>query len=201
MYPLNINMEGKECVIIGGGKIAYRKTCSLISEAAIVTIISPEVCSELENLALEGKVRIKKRYPLEEDFQNAFYIIAATNNEETNAEITTKWKKTKLVLNASSVNKGNCHVPANYQKGKLLLTVSTSGASPMLSKKIRDEWSIVYDDNFAQYVDFLYEAREKIKRLNIPSAHKKKLLQEIVEEKYLVSIDSRKSFDNYLHYF
>ncbi|GKU84599.1 NAD(P)-dependent oxidoreductase [Niallia sp. NCCP-28] len=194
MYPLNINMRGKECVIIGGGKIAYRKTSPLISGGAMVTIISPEVCSEIENLALEGKVKLKKRHPLEDDFQSAFYVIAATNNEKVNAEITTKLEKTKLVLNASSVDKGNCHVPASFKKGKLLLTVSTSGASPMLAKKIRDQWSALYDDNFEHYVDFLYEAREQIKQLNIPSARKKYLLQEIIDEKYLDSIENRQFF-------
>ncbi|WP_168714423.1 NAD(P)-dependent oxidoreductase [Niallia nealsonii] len=181
-------------MIIGGGKIAYRKTSSLISEGAMVTIISPEVCPEIENLAIEGKIKRKKRYPLEDDFKNAFYVIAATNDEQINAEITTKLEKTKLVLNASSVDKGNCHVPASFKKGKLLLTVSTSGASPMLAKKIRDQWSAVYDDNFGKYVDFLYEARGKIKQLNIPSARKKHLLQEIIDEKYIDSMENRQFF-------
>jgi len=201
MYPLNINMEEKDCVVVGGGKIAYRKISSLISEGANVTIISPEVCPEIETLALEGKIKLKKRSPLEKDFHHAFYIIAATNNEQINDEITTRLSKTKLVLNASSVEKGNCHTPASFKKGRLLLTASTSGASPMLAKKIRDEWSAVYDEYCVEYLDFLYEAREKIKQLNISSTDKKKLLQELLEEKYKVSGDQRAAFKNFLHGF
>ncbi|WP_445490772.1 NAD(P)-binding protein [Niallia sp. 03133] len=201
MYPLMVNMENKECIVVGGGKVAYRKVCSLLNEGAFITIISPEVCPELEILEAEKKISVIKRRAEDDDFRNAFYIIAATNNENVNEYIAKKFEQSKLVNIASSVVDGNCQVPASFKKGRLTLTVSTNGASPMLAKKIRDEWSAVYDDNFEQYIDFLYETREKIKQLDIPQAHKKKLLQEIIDEKYQHDPSIRNTFNTSLQNF
>ncbi|WP_445505896.1 NAD(P)-binding protein [Niallia sp. 03190] len=194
MYPLMVKMENKECIIVGGGKVAFRKTTTLLKEKANITIISPEVCPELEDLEADGKLTIIKRQAVDDDFTFAFYVVAATNDEQVNKQIAKKLEKTKLVNIASSTLDGNCQVPASFQKGKLILTVSTSGASPMLAKKIRDEWSSVYDDNFEQYLDFLYEAREIIKQLHLSAQHKRELLQEIIDEQYKNSATLRKSF-------
>ncbi|MFT8320256.1 MAG: NAD(P)-binding protein [Bacillus sp. (in: firmicutes)] len=201
MYALMVNMKNKECVIVGGGKVALRKTSALLKEKANITIISPEVCSELEKLGAEGEVKIVKRKAVDEDFTFAFYVIAATNDEHINKKIAAKLEKTKLVNIASSTTEGNCHVPASLQKGKLMLAVSTNGASPMLAKKIRDEWSSTYDDDFERYVDFLNEARQTIKQLEFPAKHKRELLQEIIDEKYKNSETLRNSFSTLLKSF
>ena len=47
MYPVNIKMDGRACLVIGGGHVAQRKVCTLLEEKAAVTVIAPEVCSGL----------------------------------------------------------------------------------------------------------------------------------------------------------
>ena len=46
-YPIHLDVKGKKCVIIGGGKVAYRKACRLKESGADVVVVSPEVCSEM----------------------------------------------------------------------------------------------------------------------------------------------------------
>jgi len=50
IYPIMCNLQGKTVVIIGGGKIAYRKAAGLKNTGARVTIVSPYICEEMENL-------------------------------------------------------------------------------------------------------------------------------------------------------
>ena len=56
MYPVNIKMDGRACLVIGGGHVAQRKVCTLLEEKAAVTVIAPEVCSGLEALFQEGRI-------------------------------------------------------------------------------------------------------------------------------------------------
>lgn len=56
MYPVNIKMDGRACLVIGGGHVAQRKVCTLLEEKAVVTVVAPEVCSGLEALFREGRI-------------------------------------------------------------------------------------------------------------------------------------------------
>ena len=56
MYPVNIKMDGRACLVIGGGHVAQRKVCTLLEEKAAVTVVAPEVCSGLEALFREGRI-------------------------------------------------------------------------------------------------------------------------------------------------
>lgn len=194
MYPLMVNMTNKHCVIVGGGKVAARKAKNLLNEGANVTIVSPEICSELQLLENKERLTIVQRVVQDQDFTDAFFVIVATDDEDINHRIVQKLESQTLVNSVSSINEGNCHVPASLKQGKLHLSVYTSGASPYLAKKIKDSLTERYDENFGTYVDFLFEARETIKQLSISPLTKKRLLQELMNEKFEHSNDERKSF-------
>ncbi len=184
MFPLMVDIKDKKCVVTGGGKVALRKVRALLEEGAKITVISPELSPELEELERAGAITAVKREARENDCEDAFFVVTATNDQETNQKLANRLKHRTLVNDASSADKGNCHVPASLQRGRLILSVSTMGASPILAKKIKDRWAQEYPEDMETYLDFLFNARELIKKANLASSDKKDLLEEITDYKY-----------------
>ena len=83
-YPINLNLNGKKVVVVGGGRIAERKITGLIEAMAVVTVISPKLTLELMEYARDGKMIWKEKDFTAEDIQDAFLVIAATNHPEIN---------------------------------------------------------------------------------------------------------------------
>ncbi|WP_312094720.1 NAD(P)-dependent oxidoreductase [Niallia sp.] len=184
MLSLLVDIKDKHCVVVGGGKVAYRKVILLLEEEANVTVISPEVCSELEELSKNGKIQLFQRKGADEDFTDAFLTIAATNDRQENRRITQRLKSISLVNDASSFEEGNCQIPASFKKGRLHLSVSTNGASPKLAKKMKEEWQQTYDDNYIAYIDFLYQVRTLLKQKSFLSDASNAILDEILDDAY-----------------
>lgn len=201
MFPLMVNMQNKKCIVAGGGKVALRKVKALIAEGANITVISPVLCPELEELEQAGAIAAVRKKAAESDCKDAFFVVTATNDDKANQRLANRLKHRMLVNNASSADNGNCHIPASLQRGRLILSVSTMGASPILARKIKDEWAKEYPDGLEDYFDFLFNAREMIKRANLNSVDKKGLLEEITDNKYKQSPQLRDDFYKLLQNF
>ena len=191
MYPITLNMAGKRCVVAGGGDVAYSKIGSLLQANANVTVVSPEFNPEIVQLYEEGKISIRRKTVEYDDYKDAFLIIAATDVPELNREIYERVKDTKLVNVVSDSGLGNFQVPATLSRGKLQISVATSGASPLLAKQIRDELLEKYDESYEDYLEFLYELRMKIKQIKLSKEAKRAYLREALDEKYKDSISER----------
>lgn len=191
MLSLLVDIKDKACVVVGGGSIAYRKVMMLLEEEATITVISPEACSEIEELSKNGEIKLIRRKSTEEDFVHAFLTVAATNDRQENRRITQRLKSISLVNDASSHEEGNCQIPASFKKGRLHLSVSTNGASPKLAKRMKEEWQQTYDDNYLAYLDFLYEVRNLLKQKSLPSEISHAILDEILDTAYKDSAELR----------
>lgn len=182
MYPITLKIEDKQCVVVGGGTIAFFKIGPLLQAKASVTVISLNIIPEIEKLYMEGKIKVLRKEIEYLDYQNAFLMIAATDSAEINREIYEKIKDRKLINVVTNSELGNFHIPATLTRGKLQISVNTGGASPLLAKKIRDDLKERYDASFEEYLEFLYDARMKIKQSNLSKKDKQELYQEAINE-------------------
>ncbi len=135
-YPIMLDIENKNCLVIGGGNVALRKTRSLLSYRANISVISRELCPELEELQINW---LSKEYK-QEFLEGKFLVIAATDNAELNALVYNDCLQRNIMVNV--VDKPElCGfiLPAVYREGDLTISVSTGGKSPMMAKLIRDE--------------------------------------------------------------
>ena len=194
MYPIMLDLHLKKVVIIGAGKIAYRKICSLLESGANISVVSPDVITDIQQLSDEGKLAILKKEAEPCDYADAFLVIAATNNKEVNKQIAANVTSQQLVNVVDDATLGNFHIPTKLTRGKLTIAVSTSGASPMLAKKIRDELSLQYDHQYEEYLDFLYECRTLIKNSQLDPTSKSQLLKQLVVTDYKESPQKREAF-------
>jgi precorrin-2 dehydrogenase/sirohydrochlorin ferrochelatase len=171
--------------------VALARVLSLLEAKAAVTVVSPQVLSELEQLHREGSIQWLRKEIEEADYADAFLIIAATDRPEVNQQIYEKVKDTKLVNVASDSASGNVHLPAVLTRGRLQISVATGGASPMLAKRIRDDLGKIYDESYEEYMEFLHTVRMKVKQSALPQEQKLRLYAESLKEIYKKSVEER----------
>lgn len=194
MYPITLNIENRKCLIIGGGKIAYLKAGPLLEAGAIVTVISPEISEGFKKLEEQGKIYVVLKEVEEDDYKDAFLIIAATNSPEVNEQIYKNAHENQLVNVISNHELSHFHIPATLHRGKLSISISTNGASPQLAKKIRNDLKEIYNESYEEYLEFLFEARKYIKSRSISKEDKSKLLKEAITDIYKYSVKERYRF-------
>ena len=194
MYPVTLNLQQRNCVVAGGGKIAFFKTRPLIEAGAKVTVVSPVFCEEFLELHRAGLIEVKRKEIDQTDYQGAFLIIAATDSREVNEDIFRNAEKHQLVNVISNQELGNFHLPATLKRGKLSISVSTNGASPKLAKKIRDQLYETYDESYEEFLDFLQAVRNQIKQGNFTKEEKTQLLNEAIKDPLRNSREIRDEF-------
>ncbi|MFF5994191.1 NAD(P)-dependent oxidoreductase [Lysinibacillus sp. KU-BSD001] len=185
MLPISVKLTNKKCIVVGGGKIAYRRTKTLLEAGAHITIISPELLVELRLLVEQGRVEWLARPFDDGDCIGAFLVITATNRRAVNARVAVDCQRNQLINMADDPENSNFHFPAIGRKGALSIAVSTEGTSPVLAKTIRDQVMEQFDDGFEQYMIFAKEARELILSLGFTEERKRELLKEIVDQRYI----------------
>ena len=194
MLPLVVNIEGQPAVVIGGGKIACRKIRKLLSAGAVITVVSPRLCSDVQNMVDEKLLKWKRKRFSPEDLKGAWIVIAATDDADTNRQVAQAAEPRQLVNVARPSKAGNVHFPALLQRGKLTVAVSTSGTSPGLAAHIRDELAAVLDDAYAGYLEFLSKCREWIENNVAAEKDRQRLLARLLDPKYKTSPKERENF-------
>ncbi len=188
----------KRVVVIGGGKVAERKIQGLIEAKARVTVVSPNLTEKLNQCCLEGKITWKKKNFSAEDIRDAFLIIAAVNDPEVSLAVKKAAAPNQLLNLADDPEESNFILPSVYKQGKLSMTVSTSGASPTLAKKIKQNLASQYGPEYKDYVDFLYNCRQWILKEITDPKLKRYLLSAITEREFVTSSSRQKDFKDLL---
>jgi precorrin-2 dehydrogenase / sirohydrochlorin ferrochelatase len=138
LYPVYIKLSHKNCVVIGGGKIAYRKVKILVVARANVKIISLEFCEELNELVKALRLDYSQRAFEKSDLDGAFIVIAATNDPEANQRIWEEANHRNILVNVVDVPElCNFYVPSVIRDGDLAIAISTNGKAPYVAKKLR----------------------------------------------------------------
>ena len=183
-FPLLMNVDYKKVVIVGGGHVARQKAEALLPTKAQVTVISPVVTEKLEQYIHEGLVTWKEKSFEPADLDDAALIFAVTNDEEVNNAVEEAAQHWQLLSRADAKGRIDFINPAVVRRGEFVLTVSTSGASPGLTRKVKSELAEQYGEHYAQYVSFLKEARQRILG-KFTGDEKKQLLAELLNPQVL----------------
>ncbi len=178
-YPINLNIQGKKCVIIGGGEVAYRKACSLKDAGAEVTVVCLKPCTELSKET--GITLIKKRYD-EGDLNDVFLVIAATDDADVNRNVFQDASKRNILVNVVDCpDLCSFIVPSSVVRGDLCISISTGGASPALAKRIREDLEKTYGQEYEHYLKLLSKMRNVVMSKVIDPEKRRKILQRLAE--------------------
>lgn len=161
-FPIMLDVDYKKVVIVGGGHVARQKLQSLLPTKAQIIIVSPSITDEIASYVEQGKVTWKNKQFEASDLDNASLIFAVTDQEEVNDAVEQAAQHWQLLSRADAKGRVDFINPAVVRRGDLVLTVSTSGASPGLTRKLKDELAEHYDDTYIDYIEFLKKARREI---------------------------------------
>ena len=156
-YPILLNLQGKKCIVVGGGKVAERKALSLLKSGAKITVISPECTVRLKKENLTGRIKYISRRYKNGDLKNAFLVIAATDAGETNRKISEDAPYLVNVVDMPLLC--NFIVPSVVRRGPLTISVSTSGVSPSLARTIKKELEGLYGREFEKHLNYIKKIR------------------------------------------
>lgn len=142
-YPLLLDLHDKTCLVVGTGRVGTRKIKTLLkaSPHRIVALDTSCASAEIHELAAIYPALVLHTRPFtEEDLIGVDLVFACTCNRELNQRIASLCKKKHILCNITDApNEGDVILPSIIERGDLLLALSTSGNSPALCKKIRQE--------------------------------------------------------------
>ena len=137
--PLALDVQGKACVVVGGGAVGTRKAVTLERSGALVTVIAPGVTGELAEQVSAGHVRWVKATFREEHLAGAFLVVAATDDEGLNATVVrAASQRGVLACDASSAERSQVIFGALLEQDDLTVAVFTGGRDPAQARWTRD---------------------------------------------------------------
>lgn len=160
-YPMCLDMAGRPCLVVGGGLVAERKVSGLLEVGARLTVVSPAVTAQLDDWAREGRIRLVRRAYQASDLAGQSLAFVATDDGVVNAEVARDARAAGVLINAAD-DPAHCDfiLPAVLRRGELTVTVSTGGASPALSRMVRDELdAYLAREDYAALVSVTADAR------------------------------------------
>lgn len=190
-YPVFIEMEGRPCLVIGGGKEAQKKAEGLLGAGARVSVISPHLTKDLEAMRDSGEIEYTPRDYQEGDVEGYHVVMVATDDGAVNSDVAAEGRRRGVWVNAADDTK-NCDfiLPAVIRRGAITLAASTGGASPALARRLREELEAYLTEEMPALADLLGEVRSDLrKRGEIPDAE---VWQDAIDEDLRVLLAQRK---------
>jgi siroheme synthase-like protein len=169
LYPVFIEAKGRRVLVIGGGHVGAEKVRGLLNGEADITVVSPDLLPELREHTDAGRIAHIPRPYEESDLDGGWeWVMVATDDGAINAEVAAAAKKRRLWVNAADDPK-NCDfiLPAVVRKGKITLAASTSGASPALARRLREELDAYLTEDMPALADLLAEVRQEVRARGI----------------------------------
>jgi precorrin-2 dehydrogenase/sirohydrochlorin ferrochelatase len=173
-YPINLDIKNRNVLVVGGGGVGSRKVKTLLSCGARVTVVSREVSAQLQALAASGEIRLEQRSYQSDDLDGMFLVIGATNDEKLNRQISSDAEQLNTLCNiADRPEVCNFILPSIVHRDDLVITISTSGKSPALAKKLRIDLEKQFGEEYGKLLRLMGAIRKKLLRqAHEPEAHK-----------------------------
>jgi glutamyl-tRNA reductase len=137
---LNLFLAGRPCLVVGGGKVAWRKIELLLESGAQVAIVSPEVCAQVGELIEKGLITHTVRPFEDHDIADATLVYAATNSRAVNRRILESCRKKGVLCCCVDGNwaQSDFTTPAITRHNKLTVSVSSGGNDCRQSKMVKN---------------------------------------------------------------
>ncbi len=188
-YPIYLDIANKRCVVVGGGEVAERKTQRLLEGGARVVVVGKALTPFLEQKKKEGAIEHVAADYEESCLTGVCLVIGATDSDKVNGRISQDAKARGIPVNiVDEPSQGDFIVPSLFQRGDLMITVSTGGKSPALAKKLRKELEDRYGPEYAALLNILGDLRKKVIAEGRSSAENKLLFESMVDSDILQAI-------------
>jgi precorrin-2 dehydrogenase/sirohydrochlorin ferrochelatase len=169
--------------VVGAGTVAESKIASLVEADAQVRVVAPEATPEIRSWAQSRRVEWQKRGFQPDDLDGAFLVVAATSSTELHEQIFQEATRRGVLCNIVDVPElCDFYYPAVVRRGALQIAVSTSGQSPALAQRLRIELEEQFGPEYEVWLEYLDEARDKLRSQMLDPEERKRLLHELASK-------------------
>ncbi len=178
-FPMFINLQGKNCLIVGGGVVAERKVKVMKDFGLQVTVaapfIQPRIINEMQVIAVF------------EDFEpsmldNRDIVIAATDDKNLNGEIAKLCRERNIPVNAvDSAEDSTFIFPSYIKKGEVVAAFSSSGQSPVITQYLKEKNRDILTSEIAEIAAYLGSIRRNVKDRTEYESERRVIFAEILK--------------------
>jgi siroheme synthase-like protein len=178
LLPVFVKLEGRACLVVGGGAVALQKVNSLLECGANVTIVAPDARGEIRELEEQGRVAWRRRCYIAEDILGQQLVIAATNDPEVNHAAYGNAVAAGVLANAVD-DPPFCdfYFGSVVRRGPLQIGISTAGESPALAQRLRQQLEAVLDRGTGPWLERLGALRRGVLKMHPAGEERNRLLR------------------------
>jgi siroheme synthase-like protein len=191
LYPLFADLGGRRVLVVGGGEVAMRKIEALLHAGAQVLVYAHALNATVAQWLAQGRLqRVDGQFD-PQWLDDAWLVIAATDDNAFNRELAAQaGQRRKLVNVVDDAELSTFQVPAIIDRDPLLVAISSSGAAPMLARRLRERWETELDHSYAQLAQLFARHREAI-RARLPQlAQRRRWFEQVLEGPVQVLLQS-----------
>lgn len=196
-FPMFVDMTERECLIVGGGNVAYRKVIVMLDFGAKVTVVAENICDELRKLTIddisneyksglytankENRITFIKRRFEPKDCDGMEMVIAATDDNALNHEIAEYCKAKDIMVNVVD-QKADCSFifPSYIKEKNLVAAFSSGGNSPVLTQYLKGKEQEILTPFLGELNEYMGQIREKVIAQYDTEAERKRVFKEIL---------------------
>ncbi len=187
LFPMFLKLEGKQCLVVGAGKIGEEKIRGLLETGARIRVVALEAGPAVREWASSGAIELELRHYQSDDLRGAFLAVVATSSRTLNERIYRESEQLGVLCNVVDVpDLCDFFYPSIVRRGDLQIAISTAGQSPSLAQKLRLQLEKQFGPAYADWVAELGATRKLILASDLEKERKLDLLH---------SLASREAFE------
>jgi len=181
LFPMFLKLQGKRVLVVGAGKVGEPKIAALLETGARIRVVALEASPTAREWAHAGKIELDLRGFSPDDLSGIFLAVVATSSRSLNERIYAEAQQRGVLCNVVDVPYlCDFFYPSVVRRGDLQIAISTSGQSPSLAQRIRQQLEQQFGPGYADWVAELGETRRLILASNLDRERKLDLLHSLV---------------------
>ncbi|MCG8402806.1 MAG: bifunctional precorrin-2 dehydrogenase/sirohydrochlorin ferrochelatase [Firmicutes bacterium] len=182
-YPVFLKLEGKKCLVVGGGDVAERKVEALARCQADIHVVSPELTPGLQKMSASGRIQHRAGFYRNGDLDGAFLVVSAANDDSVNRTVAADCAARNIMINVvDDPDRCSFVVPSVVHRGPFKLAISTGGNSPQLARVIREQLEKEFGPQYGDFVNFLGRIREQARQNIGDPGRRRDVLNNLVDQ-------------------
>ncbi len=180
--PIFLDIKNRPCLVVGGGEVAARKVYLLLKAGAQVTVVAPELCGLLEKHLTQDDFVYKPTEFTPEDLTGQCLVIAATNSQSVNKEISVLSTAQNIFVNVvDSPELCSFTMPSIIDRSPIMVAVSSGGASPVLARLLRARLETLIPASYGRLAALVKTFRETVKQRFKTSVERRRFWENILQ--------------------
>lgn len=186
LFPIFMKLQGRRCLVVGADSVGEPKIAGLIETGALVRVVALEATETVREWARTDKITLELRSFVNEDLEGVLLAVVATSSRALNESIYREAQRRGVLCNVVD-DPPHCdfYYPAVVRRGDLQIAISTSGQSPSLARKIRQQLERQFRPGYARWVSELGETRRLVLASNLDLEKKRSLLHSLASREAL----------------